>query len=342
MAAQAAAAGSLQHAAFVSGPPMRRPARRQAPVAAAQASGATNVSGVADKAKPDWTGDDTLSRVVNAAINFKPLFALMKLGARQTMKSTAEKAGVPWSANVRELEQSEVFQIKEEIEDKGLAYPDYYTVPFHGYNEGNLNWLAAFEVEPASDVMALRVWKTEQLTPLQAMTRLRKAIYTAIRAFQARHDLREVRDMIDIGCSVGVSTRWLAAEWPQAQRQRIRYMHANMESTGLPDASFDLVAVQFVAHECPGRAIEGLVRECRRLLRPGGTLALCDNNPRSKVIQNLPPVLFTLMKSTEPHSDEYYQYDIEGCMQAQGLQGVGTVESDPRHRVILGYLPRDQ
>lgn len=35
---------------------MRRPARRQAPVAAAQASGATNVSGVADKAKPDWTG----------------------------------------------------------------------------------------------------------------------------------------------------------------------------------------------------------------------------------------------------------------------------------------------
>ena len=38
------------------------------------------------------------------------------------------------------------------------------------------------------------------------------------------------------------------------------------------------------------------VRECRRLLRPGGTLALSDNNPRSKVIQNLPPVLFTLMK----------------------------------------------
>ena len=37
-----------------------------------------------------------------------------------------------------------------------------------GYDEGNLNWLAAFEVEPAGDVMALRVWKTEELTPLQA------------------------------------------------------------------------------------------------------------------------------------------------------------------------------
>jgi trans-aconitate methyltransferase len=71
-------------------------------------------------------------------------------------------------------------------------------------------------VEPASEVMALRVWKTEQLTPLQAQTRLRKAVYDAIRSFQARHGLREVRAAIDIGCSVGVSTRWLAAEWPQA------------------------------------------------------------------------------------------------------------------------------
>jgi hypothetical protein len=44
--------------------------------------------------------------VVNAAIGFKPLFAVMKLGARQTMKSTAEKAGVPWSQNIKELEQS--------------------------------------------------------------------------------------------------------------------------------------------------------------------------------------------------------------------------------------------
>ena len=40
-----------------------------------------------------------------------------------------------------------------------------------GYDEGNLNWLAAFEVEPAGDVMALRVWKTEELTPMQAQAR---------------------------------------------------------------------------------------------------------------------------------------------------------------------------
>ncbi|KAL4427807.1 hypothetical protein ABPG75_001896 [Micractinium tetrahymenae] len=368
MQSAALSSNASSHAAFTVAGRRRGAARRHQLAVAARASSAGSsaaVSGVADKAKPDWTGDDLLSRIVNAAINFKPLFALMKVGARSTMKSTAEKRGVPWGATVDELSKSEVYQIKEEIEDKFLAYPSYYTVPFHGYDTGNLSWLAAFEVEPASEVMALRVWKTEQLTPLQAQTRLRKAIYNSIHAFIAEHGLTQPKDVIDVGCSVGLSTRWLAADFPNAQvtgldlspyflavaelrerqlaggagqRQRIKYLHSNMEATGLPDASFDLVAVQFVTHECPAHVIDNLVKECRRLLRPGGTLALADNNPRSKVIQNLPPVLFTLMKSTEPHSDEYYQFDIEACMRSHGLQHVNTVESDPRHRVILGHI----
>lgn len=102
-----------------------------------------------------------------------------------------------------------------------------------------------------------------------------------------------------------MSTRYLAAEFPQAsvvgldlspyflavaelrerqlgsgQRQRIKYMHANMEYSGLPDASFDLVSVQFVTHECPAAVIANLVAECRRLVRPGGLVLLADNNPR--------------------------------------------------------------
>jgi hypothetical protein len=38
---------------------------------------------------------------------------------------------------------------------------------------------------------------------------------------------------------------------------------------------------------------------------------MCAWARRSKVIQNLPPVIFTLMKSTEPHSDVYYTFDVE-------------------------------
>jgi hypothetical protein len=57
-----------------------------------------------------------------------------------------------------------------------------------------------------------------------------------------------------------------------------------------------------------------------RLLRPGGHLAIVDNNPQSSVIQNLPPVLFTLMKSTEPWSDDYYTFNVEAAMQSVGFE----------------------
>jgi hypothetical protein len=76
----------------------------------------------------------------------------MKLGARAAMKSTAQKSGVPWDETVTALNSSEVYHIKEEVENKGMAYPSYYLKPFHGYDEGNMNWQAAFEVEPATEV----------------------------------------------------------------------------------------------------------------------------------------------------------------------------------------------
>jgi ubiquinone/menaquinone biosynthesis C-methylase UbiE len=359
------------------------------------------------KDKPDWTGDSILSNLVNAAINFPPLFAIMKVGARSAMKSTAERQGVPWvrhvdsllSGNATTVQRLE--SIKNELESSSniTTYPWYYTQPFHGYDEGNMNWLAAAEVEPATDVMALRVWKKEkELGPLEAQARLRCSIQEAMQTMIDTHNLSKPNQILDIGCSVGVSSRWLAAFWPSAsvtgldlsphflavaelrerqreegslgdevgnglvtpgsalhngeqrwvqmegvmegakRRQRIRYIHGNMEQTGLPDNSFDLISIQFVIHECPEEIINNVIKECKRLLRPGGLVAFCDNNPASKVIQGLPPVLFTLMKSTEPHSDSYYSTDVEKLMRDAGFEGVNTVEVDPRHRAVLGYV----
>lgn len=53
---------------------------------------------------PCRAGDALLSKLVNAAINTKPLYALMKVAAKQVYKSTAERNGVPWDATVRQLQ----------------------------------------------------------------------------------------------------------------------------------------------------------------------------------------------------------------------------------------------
>ncbi|KAL0328259.1 UNVERIFIED_CONTAM: Arsenite methyltransferase [Sesamum calycinum] len=155
-----------------------------------------------------------------------------------------------------------------------------------------------------------------------------------------------IREILDIGCSVGVSTRFLADKFPSAKvtgldlspyflavaqykdnkmnqgTEPIRWIHGNGENTGLPSKSFDLVSIAYVFHECPERAIKNMVKEAFRLLRPGGTFAITDNSPKSKILQELSPVLFTLMKSTEPFLDEYYLTDLEGTLQQVGFVNV--------------------
>jgi ubiquinone/menaquinone biosynthesis C-methylase UbiE len=313
-----------------------------------------------EKLKPDWAGEDWLSRFVNLLIQTKPIYGLMKRQARQVLIKTAEKNGIPWRKNREGLEASGIQNSLAEFTNPAVTYPDYYQVPFHAYAEGNLCWQAAFEAESATYSMALRVWPQENLTWTEAQDRLRSSFHQVL----AQYGPEAVQDVLDIGCSVGISTLALHRYYQQRQNHPVRtvgldlspYMlavakrrdtqgeiaewrHAQAEATGFPDASFDLVTLQFVVHELPRQATQAILQEAQRILRPGGVLAIVDNNPKSPVIQNLPPALFTLMKSTEPWSDDYYTFDVEAALQQAGLDYQITVASDPRHRTIVGRKP---
>jgi ubiquinone/menaquinone biosynthesis C-methylase UbiE len=310
------------------------------------------------KLKPDWAGDDLLSRVVNRAIQTPILYGLMRRQARQVLIKTAEKNGVPWRQTCAELDTPEMRQRLTALANPAVVYPDYYRVPFHAYSEGNLCWQAAFEAAPATYAMALRVWPQENLSWQQAQTRLRQSFLDIL----DQHGPVQVSTILDIGCSVGISTLSLHRHYDQRQPVRTvgldlspymlaiaqaqdtqgeiaQWVHAAAEATGFPDASFDLVTMQFVAHELPRTATQAIFAEALRVLRPGGVLAIVDNNPQSPVIQALPPVLFTLMKSTEPWSDDYYTFDLEAALAAAGFEAVVVAPSDPRHRTLIAHKP---
>lgn len=339
-----------------------------------------------DRDKPAWTGDSVLSRVVNWAIDTPPLYGAMKVLAKKAMKSSAEGRGVRWDSLVREMaELKELEALRKELEDPSLSYPAYYLKPFHAYETGNLEWLAAYEVEPATYAMGIRTFKEQpDWSWDKCFVELRARVTDAIKAYHAQHGLPSPTSIVDMGCSTGLSTRWLAAQFPAAQvtgldlspyflavaeleRRRavaggppapsqqvgvpqpmapppsgsnIRYMHGLAEKSPFESNSLDMVNFNFVIHECPQDAIRSFVVESMRVLKPGGVVAFVDNNPKSKTIQNLPAPIFTLMKSTEPWSDEYYSFDLEACMRSEGFLEVVTVETDHRHRAVMGIKPK--
>ncbi|KAF3327101.1 Erythromycin 3''-O-methyltransferase [Carex littledalei] len=313
--------------------------------------------------RPRWSGETPLSKMVGALISFKPLYNLMKIASRQVIISTAEKANVPWREMSKEILESDVYQLFDELRNPNLIYPDYYLNPFHAYEEGNLSWLAASEAEAATMSIAKRAIPDASSIE-EANQRVRGPWLSAIENHHLKYSGNkcEIRDILDIGCSVGVSSRCLAEKFPSAsvvgldlspyflavaeykqrkegRKKQIRWVHANGEATGLAAKSFDLVSLAYVCHECPARAITGLAKEAFRVLRPGGTIAITDNSPKSKVLQELSPVLFTLLKSTEPFLDEYYLLDLEETLRSAGFVNVTTMLTDPRHRTVTATVP---
>jgi len=103
--------------------------------------------------------------------------------------------------------------------------------------------------------------------------------------------------ILDLGCTIGNSTLPYAVAFPEAKVHGIdcaapclRYGHAranalgvpvhfhqmNAERTSFPDNHFDIVVSRILIHETSRSALPNILRECHRLLTPGGVMLHCD------------------------------------------------------------------
>ena len=99
--------------------------------------------------------------------------------------------------------------------------------------------------------------------------------------------------LLDLGCAIGNSILPWARRFPDSEVQAIdvgapvlRYAHAraeslsvavhfsqqNAEHTDFESGSFDLVLSHIMLHETSRSALPNILRECHRLLRPGGIM----------------------------------------------------------------------
>jgi ubiquinone/menaquinone biosynthesis C-methylase UbiE len=292
------------------------------------------------------------SQLVNGLLSIKPLANLAKHQARKMMIQRAEKIGVFWHKEVQTLQKRDWEADLAQVKNPELVYPDYYVRSFHAYEEGNLGWEPAWEVEVAAQAVHARIWPD---AGAQGDTQLRQSYHDILKPALAEMP----QDILDLGCSVGMSTLALQALYPQAKvtgvdlspyflavaRYRaqeraanIHWVHAAAESTGLPDASYDLVSTFLMLHELPQSATQQILSEARRLLRPHGYLAIMDMNPNSEIFSKMPPYILTLLKSTEPYLDEYFSLNIEQALVEAGFTTPTITQNSPRHRTVIAKV----
>lgn len=136
------------------------------------------------------------------------------------------------------------------------------------------------------------VYTMGHLGPLQDMFGRTTSAYVR-RTFPDRRFDR----ILDMGCTIGLSTLPYCDAFPQAEVHGIdvgapvlryadararslgkaaHFSQANAEGTGFADASFDLIVSHILLHETSARAIGNILKECHRLLRPGGVMLHVD------------------------------------------------------------------
>ncbi len=320
------------------------------------------------------------SALVNGILAVPPLASFAKQRARAMMINRAEALGVPWRQRVQELQArhdapapfpasngaigapvaaSVWDQERAQLETPCLAYPDYYLTSFHAYDEGNMGWTPAMEVEVASLAVHARIWPD---LGIKGDAQLRRSYHDVLAAELPA----ELNDVVDLGCGVGMSTQALKAMYPSAQvtgvdlspyflaiaqyrdRQRlaasesnsdptqaIRWVHHAAENTHLPAYSYDLVSACLVFHELPHQAARNILAEARRLLRPGGYLSIMDMNPGCDTFMKIPSFVFTLLKSTEPYLDEYVSLDLGQAVYDAGFCRPTMAITSPRHCTLV-------
>ena len=298
---------------------------------------------------------DLGSKLVNGLLAVKPLADFAKNRARSMMIKRAESIGVNWTAEAQSLRdrgQQQWEQERTAIETPDLDYPSYYLTSFHAYDTGNMSWDAATEVEVAAYAAHARIWETESK---EGDERLRATFHDFLGKVMPESPQR----ILDIGCSVGMSTFAMQDRYPdaaitgldlspyfltvanhnaQAENRSVEWLHRPAEETQLPDGSFDLVSAFLICHELPQDATRKILQEARRLLSPNGYLAIMDMNPQSEVFKKLPPYVFTLLKSTEPYLDDYFSLDLPALIEESGFQTPEIFCNSPRHRSLVAKV----
>jgi ubiquinone/menaquinone biosynthesis C-methylase UbiE len=218
-----------------------------------------------------------------------------------------------------------------------VIYPDYYkNHNFHGIKQGYLNQDAALTYDPI----------TQYVLP-PGETWVRESLVKAIQG--------QPRRLLDLGCGTGSTTLMLKQRFPasevvgldlspymlvmadhkaRAAHLDIQFRHGNAMVTGLPDQSFDVVCATLLFHETPPAVAKTILRECFRLLTPGGQVLILDGNQDTLRATGWLSTIFE-----EPFIRDYAQGNVDAWLGFAGFEAVRTQDVFWLNQLSFGQKP---
>ena len=205
--------------------------------------------------------------------------------------------------------------------------PEYYLQNFHYQSDG---WLTADSADRYDTQVEVLFKGSANAMRRQALPPLHEIV--------VGRDQRRLR-VLDIACGTGRFLDFVKQTWPRlpvvgldlseaycrhARRHlsrwsRVDLIVGNAEAIPAPDNSFDAATCIFTFHELPPQARRNAIRECARVLKPGGRFVLLDSLQRGDV-RDYDRVLETFPQNYhEPYYGSYIGEDFSAVARQFGL-----------------------
>jgi ubiquinone/menaquinone biosynthesis C-methylase UbiE len=215
-------------------------------------------------------------------------------------------------------------------EETRAKRPRYYLQNFHFQTGG---WLTEDSAQRYDTQVEVLFNGTANAIRRQALVPLHEIF--------AGRDQRKLR-LLDVGCGTARFLDFVKQAWPRLpvlgldlseayaraarhhlrHRSRVGFVVGKGEDIPLADASEDAVTSIFTFHELPPEVRRAVVRECARVLKPGGRLILLDSLQRGDLPDYQGLLELFPQNFHEPYYASYLDEDFPEIARAAGLRHV--------------------